>query len=143
MPPIKHLKIYTAGRSSPCAPPYLNLSVFALYRQVVAAGLHRRLKIIYADMLMRRQKLPLTQCVREDISDIKDIKSNFTVSLVRHTLLTLGLCYLHHKDHSNKHGGARHHRAQEQCRDIGLPALQEKPYFIGAAVCKPLDKPMI
>ena len=47
---------------------------------------------------------------------------------------TLGLCYLHHKDHSNKHRGACHHRAQEQGRDIGLPALQEKPYFIGAAV---------
>ena len=79
----------------------------------------------------------------EHISDIKDIKSDFTVFLVRHTLLTLGLCYLHHKNHSNKHGGARHHRAQEQGGDIGLPALQEKPYFIGAPVGKPLDKLML
>ena len=114
-----------------------------LYRQVVAAGLHRRLKIIYADMLMRRQKAARPQGVSKHISDIKDINRDFTVFLVRHTLLTLGLCYLHHKDHSNKHGGACQHHAQEQGGDIGLPALQEKPYFIGAPVGKPLDKLML
>lgn len=67
------------ARRSFGTPEYIRFSVFALYRQIIAAVLHCRLKIIYADMLMRRQKAARLQDVSKHISDIKDINRDFSV----------------------------------------------------------------